>query len=364
MPSWAYLLRRLLQDLAERASVYNGDRSMAENLALPVARYGWDRLRATEALDAGSLLGPDARCALERAMHLRLTSSSEKAVHWTWRAVRATPGLASEDLLNTFFNVGLERRTIDLLTHFPALARLWASQVELWLHFVLGFMKHTRRFTAGLPEQAQPGIPVVTNIVPNLSDPHSGNRTVMLVTFRDGTCWYYKPRVGKPEAAWLRLLETLKVRGLHIHFLLPRIVEASTHFWMEAIKPKTCQTEKEAGTFFFKCGAFVALLHLLRGVDFHAGNIVAHASNPVLVDCETLLHPEVHVEKAIREEMRSILRTEMLPLSTQREEADCESALGRLTHGPHSVAVGTRRVFAPDFVADLVNGFRQAIGSF
>jgi len=45
----------------------------------------------------------------------------------------------------------------------------------------------------------------------------------------------------------------------------------------------------------------------------HPGNIIASGNQPVVVDCETLLHPETFLPEEVRAEDDSIVRTGLLP---------------------------------------------------
>ena len=61
----------------------------------------------------------------------------------------------------------------------------------------------------------------------------------------------------------------------------------------------------------------MCLVHLLRGVDFHPDNVVAARDQPVIVDCETLLHPDTLLPEHARAEDASIRRSGMLAIIKQ-----------------------------------------------
>ncbi|CAM5724428.1 hypothetical protein SANTM175S_04328 [Streptomyces antimycoticus] len=54
---------------------------------------------------------------------------------------------------------------------------------------------------------------------------------------------------------------------------------------------RPCAAAPDAAGFYWRTGALLALVHALRGTDFHHENIIAAGEHPVLVDLEALLHP-------------------------------------------------------------------------
>jgi lantibiotic modifying enzyme len=133
---------------------------------------------------------------------------------------------------------------------------------------------------------------------------------------------------------------------------------------MRAVQHRQCRSKKEATRYYFRAGALLFLVHWLRGVDFHAGNIIAHGTQPIFVDCETLFHPEVPVPRGAKREAESILRTGMLPIwKSNPNVADSVSALGRKTFGPHTVRVKGQIVSAAEFIDSITQGF-QAMSRF
>jgi len=96
----------------------------------------------------------------------------------------------------------------------------------------------------------------------------------------------------------------------------------------------------------------------LRGVDAHAGNIIAAGGDPVLVDCESLLHPTTRISKErTKAEEGSILRTGMLPIGKASSGSQDTSALGRNVLGNHSVRFRGKQMRVAHFVDSVAAGF-------
>jgi lantibiotic modifying enzyme len=258
-----------------------------------------------------------------------------------------------------FFSSGVEPEIQLLFRHYPALAGLWAKQISSWQRFAAGFVKDVHDFMQSCRSCA-PKPKRVLAIATDLSDLHSGNRSVMRVRFSNGQTWFYKPRSGKKEKYFFELLSYLNRAGFPVSLRIATVVCAKKHFWMAAIPWRSCRTHKELRNFFVRAGALLYLLHYLRGVDFHAANVIANGSHPVIVDCETLLHRKTRLPAQFQAEARSIFRVGMLPVSrVTAAGGDKVSALGRRHRGPHSVMLRGKIVWSGDFVDEIVSGFRE-----
>ena len=226
-----------------------------------------------------------------------------------------------------------------------------------WTEFITDFLDHTERFlseTDGDRVRAR----TIRSIEPDISDPHRGNRTVFRVRFSRSGLWYYKPRSGAAEDGWSALLDWFNEKGFPQHFKKLEIVPRKDHCWMKAVPVRSCCSVEEVAAFFFRGGALLYLIHLLRGCDFHAGNLIANGTQPVVIDCETLRHPATRVPKAARRREKDVLGTGLLPVDgTSKGLIDNVSAFGRETTGSHQLRQADRPAFARDFVEELISGF-------
>lgn len=340
-PEWAMTLRRIFGAL-EKGS-YSGR-------AHPVAQYALSEFRQRLGPRVLSLLSPATQLALTHSLGLRLAQSAR-------RVANDSEAFSAGD--------SSKLATLRMMVHYPALARLWAVQVNCWLRFVGDFAGHLEEFVRDCNLRTSASRHPIEAIESDLSDLHEGNRSVMGVRFANGRSFYYKPRSGKHELEWFSLLEWLNQAGFRPAFKIAKVFSRRAYCWMEAIPQRECRSRKQAAHYYFRAGATLYLINLLRGVDFHAGNIIAHGGEPVLIDCETLFHPELRISRRVtHDEEGSILRTGMLPLyKSVRASGEEMSALGRRHPGPHSVRVNGRLVLAAQFVEEVIAGF-TAMHSF
>ena len=93
----------------------------------------------------------------------------------------------------------------------------------------------------------------------------------------------------------------------------------------------------------------------MRAVDLHAANLIANGTQPVLIDCETLLHPETRLPRTIRRRAIDVLRTGLLPVGNSGMAEI--SAFGRLLPGHHLLQLNGVAAPARDFADSIAAGF-------
>lgn len=138
----------------------------------------------------------------------------------------------------------------------------------------------------------------MARIATGLSHPHDDNRCVLALTFGDGSRLVYKPRDLTIDLAFASLLDWLGQRGLPLRLMMPRLVNCESYGWVEFIAPASCPDGAAITRFYRRAGQLLALLHVLGGIDCHFENVIAHGEHPVVVDCETVLHPRLGVTAA------------------------------------------------------------------
>lgn len=272
-----------------------------------------------------------ARASLER----RLTLPAVSVLRFEWELFLNNPRPAAKanvtdrdaDPYELYFADGVERITLALGESYPELRRIWCAQIRNWFAFFETFRRHAARFARHM--NFGDAVRIV-RLRPDLSDPHEGNRTVIHTSFEPGGDWFYKPRCIGHGKTWFGLLSKINQKSFSHPFRIPRLISAGTHHWMEALQARPCATRRAEQDFWFRCGALLSLVDILRGVDFHAGNLVCARDQPVFVDCETLGHPETAMPGEVAAREKGLFRTGMLPPDGVALQ-DTVAALGLMT---------------------------------
>ena len=242
-----------------------------------------------------------------------------------------------------------------IFRHYPGLHIIWRRQLARWRQTTSEFVAAVHSFAESRRAERIAGI--VEAVEPDISDPHDGNRCGMRTSIRGAGTWFYKPRSGERERLFYTFLQYLSDAGFRLDFKAPQVVSCRGYHWSEEVEHRSCAKTAEVESFFFRAGGLLYALHLLRAVDIHAGNLVAHGEYPIIVDCETLLHPDGGLPERYASEDESMMRVGMLP--TRSQHGSGVSALGRTTVGPHSPLLRGASVDARDFVPHIVTGFQE-----
>jgi lantibiotic modifying enzyme len=321
-----------------------------EQLASPVIEFGWARL--TRSCSTYNVLSAPAADAWKKSLMKRLAASVRRVV--TWEVQRPAGWLSMQLSRSDKVSLG----TLRLLQDYAALGQLWTAQVDNWNAFAVEFLRDVQTFLDARHFSGSQQKREVLNIKTGLSDPHRRGRSVIRVRFRNDSVWFYKPRSGAFEAGWNQILRTINEAGFSTRFKAMQVVSTQQSCWMRALPQQPCSTQREVRWFYYRYGALLYLAHMFRAVDLHAGNIIAYRGYPVVIDCETFLHPSTYVPKTARWSTRGLLRTGLLPSQAwQSGDTDNVSAIGRTLPGQHLQLWNGRVSFAQQYVEDFVAGF-------
>jgi type 2 lantibiotic biosynthesis protein LanM len=244
-----------------------------------------------------------------------------------------TPADRFESFLN---RLGDARTAAGLLADYPVLARQLITTLDLWLISSLEVLTDLAHDVTDIRETLAKDIGTLVNLTGDLSDRHDGGRTVHLLEFSSGQRLIYKPKPLAADKHFQDLLVWLNERGANPPLRPTGVLDKGNHGWVEFIEPRNCESEEEVRRFYQRQGAFIAILYVLHGVDFHFENLRAFGEHPVLIDLEALFHPR-HDRPENADDQRfaddplshSVLRIGLLPTPYLPE--DEEAAGGDLS---------------------------------
>lgn len=192
----------------------------------------------------------------------------------------------------------------------------------------------------------------VSGVDAGLSDPHAGGRSVSVLTLRSGRRLVYKPRSLHLEHAYNSLIDDLNRAGLPLPLRATSVLPRDGYGWVAYVEHEPCTSPDEVRGFFYRTGELLFLTHVLGGIDCHCENLIASGEHPVIIDQETMFHPELAPSEsnayvvAAQQLSRSPLRTGLLPrweVDESQWTAFDISALGATDDAAYS----SRRVALP-----------------
>ena len=235
-------------------------------------------------------------------------------------------GLLDGDTAEQRFQCFLRRlrerdAALAVLQEHPVLARQLVTCLDDWVNFCLEFLSHLCTDWDSIKTTFSPdGDPgVLVHVDSGVSDKHRGRRSVLIIKFVSGFQIVYKPKPLSIDTHFQDLLGWVNRLGDHPPFRTIKILDRSTHGWVEFVSTETCTSSDEVRRFYQRQGGYLALLFALEATDFHSENLIAAGEHPVLVDLESLLHPRIRgIDSALSDSIEeavanSVVRVGLLP---------------------------------------------------
>jgi class II lanthipeptide synthase len=220
-------------------------------------------------------------------------------------------------------SLGRPRRRRSLLMAYPVLGRQLAVAAQCWVNANLRLAGHLAADWELIAEVFAHGGPLgpVCRIVTGLGDRHRGGATVAKVTWADGLSLMYKPRPTLVDSHFQQLLRWVNDHGVTQQLRVVKCLGRLDHGWTEFVTAEPCADEPARRRFYHRQGELLALLYLLNASDMHAENLIAAGEQPVLVDLESLVQPDLGTaapasaaQQAAHAAIRgSVLMTGLLP---------------------------------------------------
>ncbi|HSS48176.1 MAG TPA: type 2 lanthipeptide synthetase LanM, partial [Thermoanaerobaculia bacterium] len=220
-----------------------------------------------------------------------------------------------------------------ILREYPVLARqvlldlelFREASVEIFSHLAADWPALVERFFAG----NDPG--PLTALGGGAGDRHRHGRAVRICTFASGTRLVYKPRSLAVEGHFQELLAWVNAQGgdfRDLGFRTLAVLDRGDHGWMEFAAAEPCHSPADVARFHERLGGLLAVLYSLAATDCHYENLIAAGEHPVVVDLESLFHPQIQRGKQARphEELRSqfalhsVLRVGLLPFQAGQDD--------------------------------------------
>ncbi len=215
----------------------------------------------------------------------------------------------------------------EIYLNYPELTRILDLKAKYAVDFAIKIIHDTQRelpnIEACLNNNEKVG--KIKEIHMGEGDTHNKGKSVVKLVFDTNKIFIYKPHnldIDKKYYDLIQWVNDLKITGNSRETLLAgKVYTIEDAGWAEFIEHIECENEEELGCFYYKIGRMLCLLHTLNGNDMHYENIIAHKDMPVLIDLETLMHPDIHndtsvqsaIEVALREVRGSVTSTHLLP---------------------------------------------------
>jgi type 2 lantibiotic biosynthesis protein LanM len=181
-----------------------------------------------------------------------------------------------------------------LWEEYPVLARQLVLSLEQWAGNSIEFLERLADDWLEIQEQFNPEAPgSLINLRTGAGDRHNNGHSVSIAEFESGLHLVYKPRSLAVDRQFQRLLEWINARRPDLAFRTLDIIEKQHHGWVGYVDSHPCDSEEEIRRFYQRQGGYLAILYMVHATDFHFENLIACGEDPVLVDLESLFHPNL-----------------------------------------------------------------------
>jgi lantibiotic modifying enzyme len=313
-----------------------------EDLFIPLTGKARQRVIQRVGHVTDSLLLSRTLDGWERYLLKRLVWVSAQALNWQFavhktvaQAFTSKPAGRDPNAQRHYVSFVEEpsKRLQLLLEEFPELVKMHELLISDWISGAEDFAKRLSQDQEELADRFKKrnGHCSIRGVQVGLSDPHLGGRTVANLAYEEEPGPFYKPRSVAVEDHFSAIVQLMNSSGIPHPLRAARCWNRGEYGWMENISHKPCGNLSGVGRFYWRAGALMGLVYLAKGVDIHRQNMIADGEFPILVDLETLWHPQDHVGDAGAVSIApSVMRTGFLPTNNRDAYAPYEwSALSR-----------------------------------
>lgn len=314
LPSWAETFSEAMQiaacleisekDASKRYQYLNSEQPFPfEEVLVPFVEVARKRLIARASFHY-QLLSETAHSQLERRLLEQLTALAAFPLELEFsifRSLNESPlgrvigqlqASSSRQQYTEFVKGLLNGRLLSFFEEYSVLARLLATATDFWVdataEFLLNLASDWDKIQ--MTFQGDTELSRVVNIKSSLSDPHNCGRSVIVVKFASNLKLVYKPKDLSLEQAYFELLSWINQQGVSLPFKLLKVINCSTHGWMEFVEAAPCHNQQAVKRYYQRAGMLLCIVYTLRGTDCHCENLIACGEQPILIDLETLLH--------------------------------------------------------------------------
>lgn len=213
----------------------------------------------------------------------------------------------------------------EVYLNYPELCRILDIKTKQSLEYIEKIINDTSRELKSIEEKINnsSSLGKIKTILLGEGDTHNNGKTVAKIIFENNKIIMYKPHSLKIDEKYSELIKWInnifKDKDKELYACKVHTIEDAG--WSEYVQYKGCDKTEDIKSFYYKIGKLLCILHSLNGNDMHNENIIAYGNNPVLIDLETLIHPDIEDNNTAESAMEiaykyfkdSVINTHLLP---------------------------------------------------
>ncbi|WP_239733404.1 MULTISPECIES: type 2 lanthipeptide synthetase LanM [Mammaliicoccus] len=190
------------------------------------------------------------------------------------------------------------------------------KRVDFYLDYIYEISENFEQDRLHIPNVSKSS--KLSDIHIDLGDSHNNGRTVAIVYLDSATKLLYKPKSLKPDLFYFNILR-FYAESLEFDPYIPFILDKETYGWQEYIDYEYMKSDNEAKKYYYDLGVQTQILYALNANDMHYENIISKGNQPVFIDLETILQPNIKkldISNASYPFLETILNTLLFDYST------------------------------------------------
>ncbi len=229
----------------------------------------------------------------------------------------------------------------EMYVNYYEYVRLALNMTDLCTQYCIEILKNFNKDKAALQEKleiAKTEDIDIASIKIGSGDRHNG-KSVAQVLLTNKMQVLYKPHSLDLDRDFSNLINWIN-KNKTSEMLDMRAAEClsyDNYSWAFFVDHNQVNSEEEINRYYHRAGQLLGLMYMLNGVDCHNENIIADGEYPILIDTETLLHPNIKgrenansratdsIEKYFGDYIsKSVISTGLLPYFVIGNEDDSE----------------------------------------
>lgn len=185
----------------------------------------------------------------------------------------------------------------EIIAEYPILFRLVITKIVFWFDNSKSIIGRLNKDFDSLLLKFKIETRKINSFEFGKSDLHNNGQSVIIVNFDNNKRIVYKPRDLEVDIVFQKFCYFLNLQTKKV--LFPRIIliNKRNYGWVEFINHR--QKHSELKEYYYRYGATIAIVYILKGSDFHFENLIANERFPHLVDLECLFRQKLLNKEAI-----------------------------------------------------------------
>lgn len=229
-------------------------------------------------------------------------------------------GETSEERFQSFLisQFGNKEKAVEFYSEYIVLARLLTLKSIYYVQNIEeSFTSFVNDKKILIKEMAIEDL--IVAILPGKGDTHQKGKTVIEFKFQNKSI-YYKPKNLGVASSYNDLIRWINGKNQLLKMPVYNLIHKGNYSWEDQVAKKNCDTKEQVESYFEKFGQTIAIMHCLKGGDFHLENIIASGEDPIIIDLETvfqqripLAFPDSAEVVAKNDYLESVMNTLLLP---------------------------------------------------